>query len=396
MAEEEDLCMNSFSFYNPANILLGTDVLDRLPDLLKKYDVHSLLFVYSGEFIKTLGIWDSVKNACDNNGIDFYSNGNVVPNPKVELVRELISFGKEKKVDFILACGGGSSIDTAKATAVGIPYDGDVWDFFEFKAVPKTAVNIGVISTIPSSGSESSNAAIISNGLHKCGIEYDILIPKFAMMNPEYTATLPPYQTSCGLADILSHMLERYFTNTLHVDTTDYMLEGAMKALFINAERIMKNPHDINARAEVQCLAFIAHNGLLEIGRETDWGTHRIEHELSAQYGITHGEGIAIITIGWAKYAAKHNPEKLAQLANRIFDVDYYNYSKEEMAEILAEKLKSYFSSLNLHTTLSEINIDESHFEEMALRATNNDTQTVGHYIPLNKDRFIEILKLSL
>ena len=388
--------MNSFSFYNPANILLGTDVLDRLPDLLKKYDVHSLLFVYSGEFIKTLGIWDSVKNACEENQIEFYSNGNVVPNPKIELVRELIDLGKEKKIDFILACGGGSSIDTAKATAAGILYDGDVWDFFEYKAVPQKAINIGVISTIPSSGSESSNAAILSNGLHKCGIEYDILIPKFAMMNPEYTATLTPYQTSCGLADILSHMLERYFTNTQKVDTTDYLLEGAMRALLVNAKRVMDNPKDIDARAEVQCLAFIAHDGLLEIGRETDWGTHRIEHELSAQYGITHGEGVAIITIAWAKYAAQHNPKKLAQLANRLFNVDPFDYTESQMAFILAEKLEDYFKSLNLHTTLTELGIDETHFEEMALRATHDNTQTVGHYIPLDKDKFIEILKIAL
>lgn len=387
--------MNSFSFYNPANIFLGTDVLDQLPALLKKYNVHSLLFVYSGDFIKTLGIWDKVKNACDQNGIEFYSNGNVVPNPKIELVRELIELGKEKKIDFILACGGGSSIDTAKASAVGIPYEGDVWDFFEYKLAPEKAVNVGVISTIPSSGSESSNAAIISNGLHKCGIEYDILIPKFAMMNPKYTVTLPPYQTSCGLADILSHMLERYFTNTTKVDTTDYLLEGAMKAVLVNAKRLMKNPTDIDARSEVQCLAFIGHNGLLEIGRETDWGTHRIEHELSAQYNITHGEGIAIITVAWAKYAAKHNPKKLAQLANRLFDVDPYDNTEEEMAFALAEKLDCYFKSLNLHTKLSEVNIDDAHFEEMALRATNNNTQTVGHYIPLDKDKFVAILKLA-
>lgn len=388
--------MNSFSFYNPANILLGTDVLENLSDQLKKFNVHSLLFVYSGDFIKTLGIWDKVKQTCEQNDIHFYSNGNVVPNPKVELVRELISLGKEKNIDFILACGGGSSIDTAKATAAGIPYKGDVWDFFEYKAVPKEAINIGVISTIPSSGSESSNASIISNGLHKCGIEYDILIPKFAMMNPKYTVTLPPYQTSCGLADILSHMLERYFTNTSYVDTTDYMLEGAMKALLVNADRIMKNPKDINARSEVQCLAFIAHNGLLEIGRETDWGTHRIEHELSAQYGITHGEGIAIITVAWTKYASQHNPKKLSQLANRLFNIDYYNFSESQMASILSEKLESYFKSLKLHTRLSELHIDDKHFEDMALRATKNGTQTVGHYIPLDKNKIVEILKLAV
>lgn len=388
--------MNSFDFYNPARILLGSDVLDRLPDLLKQYQVTSLLFVYSGDFIKQLGIWEQVKNACEEANIAFYENGNVVPNPKVELVRELIAVGKSKKIDFILACGGGSSIDTAKAVAAGIPYEGDVWDFFEYKATPKEAISIGVISTIPSSGSESSNASIISNGLHKCGIEYDCLIPKFAMMNPAYTTTLPPYQTSCGLADILSHMLERYFTNTAHVDTTDFLLEGAMKALLLNAQRVMQNPGDLETRAEIQCLAFIAHNGFLEIGRETDWGTHRIEHELSAQYGITHGEGIAVITVAYTKYAAKHKPEKLAQLANRLFHIDYHDHTKEEMAHVLSDKLKAYFQSLHLKTTLTEFNIDDTHFFEMADRATNHNTHTVGHYIPLDNEKFIAILNLAL
>ncbi len=314
----------------------------------------------------------------------------------MELVRKLISEGKENNVDFVLACGGGSSIDTAKAVAAGIPYDGDIWDFYEYTAAPVSALPVGVISTIPSSGSESSNASILSNGLYKCGIEYDCLIPKFAIMNPEYTRTLPAYQTSCGLADIFSHLLERYLTNTEHVDTTDYMLEGAMKALLINAARLMKDPADLNARAEVQMLAFIAHNGFLEMGRETDWGTHRIEHELSAQYGLTHREGIAIVTVAHTTYAAKHNPHKLAQLAVRVFNDDPFDNSEEELALSASNHLKEYFNSLGLKTSLSQLNIGDSDFDAMAKRATHNGTQTVGHYIPLDQNRFVEILRLAI
>ena len=195
--------MRNFTYHNPVRILFGDHALDQLPDLFREFHVSNLLLVYSGDFIKELGIWDAVRDTCVQSDIAFYEEGGVVPNPKIELVRELIALGKEKKIDFVLAVGGGSSIDTAKAVAAGIPYEHDVWDFFEYAAVPETAVPIGVITTIPASGSECSNCSIISNGLHKCGIEYDCIIPKFAIMNPEYTRTLPPYQTSAGIADIL-------------------------------------------------------------------------------------------------------------------------------------------------------------------------------------------------
>lgn len=388
--------MNSFTYYNPARILLGIDALDYMEELFREYHVTSLLFIYSGDFIKELGIWDKVHDVCKANGIRFYEDGGVVPNPKVELVRKLIQNGEEQQVDFILAAGGGSAIDTAKAVGVGIPYHGDVWDFFANRAIPKTAIPVGVISTLPASGSESSNCSIISNGLHKCGIEYDCLIPKFAIMNPQFTKTLPAYQTACGLADILSHMLERYFTNTTKVDATDYMLEGTIQALMLNAHRLMMNPHDIDARAEVQCLAFLAHNNILDIGRETDWGAHRIEHEISAQYGITHGEGMAVVTIAWATYMTKYHPHKLAQLANRIYGVDYAVYTETEMAQILTDRLQAFFKSLHLRTTLTEMEITDEHFNDMAMRATKQGTETVGHYVPLDQEKFIKILNLAL
>ena len=329
---------------------------------------------------------------------EFYSdsNGNVVPNPKVELVRELVELGRENNTDFVLAVGGGSSVDTAKAVAMGIPYDGDVWDFFEGKATLDEALPIGVISTIPASGSETSNAAIISSGLNKLGYEDEKIIPQFAVMNPHYTKTLPLYQSACGISDILSHLLERYYTNTEYVDTTDYLIEGAAKALMLNGERIMTNPENYNARAEVQWLASIAHNNLLDTGRASDWASHRIEHELSAQYGIVHGEGMAVVMLAYLRYVAEKHPKKTAQLANRLFDVDYSNYTEKEMTLKLANNLEAFYKMLGLKTTLTEINIDETHFEEMALRATKDDTAPVGHYYPLDKEKFIEVLKLAL
>lgn len=388
--------MINFQYKNPSRIIFGQESEKEVENLLREYHVTSLLLVYSGDFIKHLGIWDTVRDACSSLNITFNESSDVVPNPKIELVRDLVDVGKKHQVDFILAVGGGSAIDTAKAVSIGIPYEGDCWDFFINKAFPASSVPMGVITTLPSSGSETSNAAIISNGLQKLGFEDDMIIPKFAIMNPKFTLTLPKYQTSCGCADILSHLLERYFTDTPHVDTTDYMIEGAIKAVLLNSERLLSDPGNIDARSEIQWLASLAHNGILDTGRVSDWGSHRIEHEISAQYGITHGEGMAVVFVAWCKYMAEAKPKKLAQLANRVFNIDYANYSEEEMALILAKRLKAFFLSLGLKTTLQELGISEEHFETMAKRATNDNASTVGHYIPLDSKKIIEILHLAL
>lgn len=387
--------MVNFQYHNPAKIVFGQGAEKEIHRLLQEEQATSLLMVYSGDFIKELGIFHTVQKACEALGVDFYENGSVVPNPSIELVRQLAAFGKEKQVDFVLAVGGGSSIDTAKALALAIPYSGDPWDFFEKGTLPDAVLPTGVISTLPASGSETSNCAILSNGEWKLGFEDDRIIPRFAIMNPEFTLGLPEYQTACGVADILSHLLERYFSDVKHTDVTDYLIEGAVKALLVNGERLVKNPKDLDARAEVQWLASIAHNNLLDTGRVADWGSHRIEHELSAQYGITHGEGMAVVLVAWTRYIASVKPWKLAQIATRVFEVDAFNYTEEERALILSEKLKDFFVKLRLKTTLKELGIGREHFEEMADRATRQGTQTVGHYVPLDKKKFIEILEMA-
>lgn len=387
--------MINFQYYNPAKIVFGKGAQHDLKRLLQEEKVTSLLMVYSGDFIKTLGIYDTVKNITAELGISFYENGNVVPNPSIALVRELVALGKEKQIDFVLAVGGGSSVDTAKAVALGIPYAGDPWDFFANGAVPETVLPVGVITTLPASGSETSNAAILSNGKWKLGFEDDRIIPKFAIMNPEYTLGLPWYQTACGIADILSHLLERYFSDVKHTDVTDYLIEGGIQALLVNAQRLVQNPSNLDARAEVQWLASIAHNNLLDTGRAADWGSHRIEHELSAQYGLTHGEGMAVVLTAWTKYMAKEKPWKLAQLSQRVFGTDAFNYTEEESALILSEKLKAFFAGLGLKVSLQELNIGREHFAEMADRATKDGTQTVGHYVLLDQKRIADILELA-
>ena len=403
--------MINFEYYNPAKIIFGAGSINKIKTLLEKASVSSLLLVYSGDFIKDLGIYRAIKEATEELKIKFIENGNVVPNPSIELVRELVAEGKKENVDFILAVGGGSSIDTAKAVSIGIPYDGDVWDFFEKGVVPEKVLPIGVVATTASSGSETSNAAILSSGEWKLGFEDDRIIPKFAIMDPAYTARLPKYQTAVGIADVLSHLLERYFSDEKNSDTTDYLIEGAINALLLNGRRVIELidkfspdgkipdelaslPEYINAKAEIQWLASVAHNNFLDAGRSADWGSHRIEHELSAQYNITHGEGMAIIFTAWTRYVAGVKPWRPALLANRVFKIDSYDYNEEERALLLSEKLKEFFKSLGIAVTLGELGIGDADFEAMAERATRNGA--VGHYVKLDKERFVEVLKEAL
>ena len=362
--------MIGFEYYNPAKIVFGEGSVNKLAELLRQYDVSSLLLVYSGDFIKQLGIYQAITDAVSELGIRFSENGEVVPNPSIELVRKLVGQGKKDEIDFVLAVGGGSSIDTAKAVALGIPYGGDVWDFFDKGVIPEQVLPIGVIATTASSGSETSNAAILS------------------------TSGLPPYQTFAGIADVLSHLLERYFSDERYSDTTDRLIEGAVNALLVNAERLLKDPSDLNARGEIQWLASVAHNNFLDAGRRADWGSHRIEHELSAQYDITHGEGMAIVLTAWTKYAAARKPWRLALLASRVFGTDSFDYSEEERAFILSEKLSEFFKRIGLKTTLGQLGIDERDFDVMAERATRNGA--VGHYLKLDREAVKNILKTAL
>ena len=386
--------MIGFEYYNPAKIVFGEGSEKSLAKLLKENNVKSLLLVTSGDFVETLGIYEVIRDAVKELNIKFSESREVVPNPSIELVRKLVEKGKTDEVDFVLAVGGGSSIDTAKAIAIGIPYEGDVWDFFSKGAVPEKVLGIGVIATTASSGSETSNAAILSYGEWKKGFEDDRIIPKFAIMNPRYTVNLPEYQTYVGIADVLSHLLERYFSDEKNSDTTDYLIEGAIKALRVNAKRLIDDPKNINARAEIQWLASVAHNNFLDAGRSADWGSHRIEHELSAQYNITHGEGMAIVFVAWTKYIAQIKPWRLALLASRVYGKDPYDFDEKERALLLSEELERFFRSLGLKTKLSELGITDKDFEIMAARATAGGT--VGHYVPLDAQKIVDILKIAL
>ncbi|MDU7497081.1 iron-containing alcohol dehydrogenase [Sneathia sanguinegens] len=387
--------MLNFSYKNNAKVIFGQNSIENLEGELKDLKVKKMLLLYSGKYIFDLKIHECIEKVCNKLGIKLIENGNIVPNPKVELVRELVDLSKKEGIDFILAVGGGSVTDTAKATAVGAKSSEDVWKFYTYEKEPKEALPIGVISTIASSGSETSNCSIISDDTHKLGIEYDFIIPQFAIIDPSYTKSLPMYQIACGISDTSSHLIERYYTDVEHVDATDYMIEGLLKALMLNAKRLMKNSDDIEARSEIFLISLVAHNNILDSGRMADWASHRIEHEISNFYGLTHGEGMALTMVAYARYMATKKPKKLAQLANRVFNVDYKNYTYEEMANILADNLEAFYRSIGMRTKLSEIGINDDKFMQMGLNATKNDTAKIGHYMPLLSKEIVEVLKLA-
>lgn len=302
--------MLNFNYYNPANIYFGRNEEQRIGELINKWsEAKKVLILYSGDYFEKLGIAKTIHEELSKYEIQYFENGQVVPNPALSLINELSEFVKEKGIDFILAVGGGSVIDTAKATALGSMYEGNTWDFFTGDKEVTEALPIGAISTVASSGSEMSPATIISNAEHKLGVESEIIIPKFSIVNPEFTIKLPKYYTGVGTADILSHLLERYFSEVDHTDITDYLLEGAIRATLVNGVKLMGDLENYDLRAEMSLTAIIAHNNSLELGREPDWGSHRIEHELSGQYGVVHGEGMVVVTLAWMKYVSRFSPK---------------------------------------------------------------------------------------
>ncbi|WP_270279716.1 iron-containing alcohol dehydrogenase [Vagococcus bubulae] len=389
--------MLNFNYYNPANIYFGKGEENKIGRLINDFTkTKRVLVLYSGDYIFDLGIWDKIKSSCKEYGITLFKNGSVVPNPKLVLVEELETVVKEEQIDFLLAVGGGSVIDTAKAVSFGSLYDGNTWDFFTGEKIVEHALPIGVISTVASSGSEMSNATIISNDAYKLGVETNLIIPKFSILNPEFTQLLPAYPTGVGVSDILTHLLERYFTSVTNVNLTDFLLEGAIKSLLINGTHLLKDLTNYELRAEIMWTASMAHNNSLELGREPDWASHRIEHEVSGQYGVVHGEGMAIIFPAWMSYVSQFYPDIFIQYGVRVFNIDPFAYSSQEIIDLGIEKTKDFFKAMGMKSNLSEFGIDSTHFEEMAKRATKNDTQTIGHLKPLTSKEIIDILNIAL
>lgn len=387
--------MKDFEFLSPTKIIFGRNAEEKTGDEVKKYGKKILLHYGRSSIFKT-GLYDRVTRSLKEAGIDYIELGGVQPNPRLRLVKEGIDLCRKNGVEFILAVGGGSVIDSAKAIAVGVPYDGDVWDFYSGKSEPKTALPVGVVLTIPAAGSEASKSSVITNedGWYKRSLNVDIIRPRFAIMNPEVTFTLPPYQTACGAADIMAHIMERYFTNDSGVDFTDRLCEATLKTIIYNIPIVLEKPDDYDARAQIMWASTIAHNDLLSTGRTGDWASHAIEHELSAIYDIAHGAGLAIVFPAWMKYVYKHNIERFVQFAIKVWDVEPNFDRMERIALEGIERLKRFFRDIGLPTSLAEANIGEDRLEEMATKCTERGP--IGNFVRLDREDVLNILKSAL
>ncbi|NLZ48364.1 MAG: iron-containing alcohol dehydrogenase [Clostridiales bacterium] len=388
--------MDNFIFHNPTKIIFGKSTENKVGNEVKKYS-NKVLLCYGGGSIKKTGLYDRVINSLKENKIEYIELSGVKPNPRLSLVRQGIKLCREEDINFILAIGGGSVIDTAKAIAVGVPYEGDVWDFYMGKAKVKAALPVGTILTIPAAGSEASNSSVITNeeGWYKKGLTSNYILPVFSILNPELTYSLPAYQTACGAADMMAHIMERYFTNTENVELTDRLCEATLKTIINNVPKAIEAPEDYNYRAEIMWSATIAHNNLLNTGRIGDWASHDIEHELSALYDIAHGAGLAIIFPAWMKYVYTHDLNRFLQFSTRVWDVDIHFSSPEEIALEGINRMIEFFKSIGLPVSLTEVGINDDKFEEMADKCTNFGQHTVGNFVKLNREDIINIYKLA-
>ncbi len=389
--------MVNFNFRNPTEIIFGKDSEKNLGKKIKQYG-KKVLFHYGSASIKKNGIYNKVKQILDDEKIEYIELGGVRPNPRLSLIKEGIDICRKNDIDFILAVGGGSVIDSAKGIAVGVPYDGDVWDFYMGTALPESKLPVGVVLTLPASGSESSFSSVVTDEENKLKrpLDNDVLYPEFAVLNPEFTFSLPEYQTSCGISDIMAHLMERYFTNVKSVGITDRLLEGAMKNLIDNASLVLANPCDYDARSEIMWTGSIAHNNLLNTGRIGDWACHMIEHEISALNDVAHGAGLAIVFPAWMKYVYKHDIDLFVKFAVRVWNVEQDFDNKDRTVLEGIARLEAFLKSIGLPVRLSEIGVGEDDFETISSKCrVFHDDDTVGNFIKLTRKDIVEILRLA-
>ena len=389
--------MNNFTFYSPTEFVFGRETESRTAELVKKYGGSKVLIVYGGGSVIRSGLLARVESVLSDAGIAYVELGGIQPNPTDPKVYEGIELGRRERIDFILPVGGGSVIDTAKAIAVGIPYEDDFWDFFIGKAVPEKAVRIGVVLTIPAAGSEGSGNSVITklDGLKKLSLRTpEVLRPAFAVMNPELTYTLPAWQTACGITDMMAHIMERYFTNTEDTEVTDRICEGTLKAIIYEAMRVTIEPCNYGARANLMWAGMIAHNGTCGVGCEEDWSSHFLEHEVSAVYNVSHGAGLAVIFPAWLTYMAEHHAGKVAQYAARVWDVPKSTDCKAMALEGI-RRFKSFLHSIGMPVTFRELGIEHPDIDLLVKKFHENKGERVGNYFPLDSKASREIYEIA-
>lgn len=380
--------MDNFIFNSPTKFVFGKDTEHQVGELLKSYQSKKVLIHYGTGSIKRSGLFDRVVESLTNAGINYLELGGVVPNPHDTLVYEGIEICKKEGVDFILAVGGGSAIDSAKAIAAGAKYDGDFWDFWDQKAQIKEALKIGVILTIPAAGSEGSNSSVITktDGMLKRGLNCEIYRPAFAIINPELTYTLPAYQTAAGVVDMMSHILERYLTKSKNVILVDRLAEATLVSIIEAARVIMKEPTNYEARATICWAGTIAHNGFLGVGRVGDWSTHRLEHELSALYDVTHGAGLAVMFPAYMRYTVMEDIQRYRRLAIKVFNVKDNKRKPLKVAQAGINALEAFFKEIGMPTSFKDINAKEEDIPKLIEKLRINAGERLGNFKSLTME----------
>ena len=390
--------MENFTYCTPTKYIFGKGAELQAGTELKRLSLSNGLVCYGQGSVIRSGLLQRVLATLDSENIAHTELGGIEPNPTDPKVREGIEICRSKGIDGILAVGGGSAIDTAKAIAAGTPYGGDFWDFWAGKAVVEKALPVGVVLTIPAAGSEGSGNSVITllDGMHKISLRTDFALrPKFALMNPELTFTLPAAQTAAGIADMMAHIFERYFSPTTDVEITDRVSEGVLMAIMEEAPKVIAHPDDYEARANIMWSGTLAHNGICGTGRKEDWVSHFMEHELSAVYGVTHGAGLAVILPAWMTFMAHHSPRKGAQLARRVLGITGFDGDDTGAALAGIERLKDFFKSLGLPVTMRELGIAEPDIELLVRKLHENTGEEIGGYYRLRAPQTTEIYNLA-
>ena len=377
--------MKDFNYYAPTEVVFGRESEEQVARLVKRYGGHKVLVHYGGKSAERSGLLDKVCGLLESGGVDFVKLGGVVPNPRLSKVYEGIDLCRREGVDFILAVGGGSVIDSSKAIAYGVPYDGDVWDFYAYRKHPETALPVAAVLTIPAAGSEMSESSVITNedGWIKHGYSNNICRPKFAIMNPCRTFTLPPYQTAAGVTDIMMHTMERYFSHDTDMTLTDAIAEGILRTMKESVFAVLKDPEDYRNRAQIMWGGSLAHNDLTGCGTQGDWATHQLEHELSAMFDATHGAGLAAIWPSWARYVLHEDVSRFVRFAVNVMGVANDYTDPEGTALKGIEAMERFYHAIGMPVNIHELigrEVTDDEIREMARKCTRGERITQGSF----------------
>lgn len=393
--------MNNFKYYAPTEVIFGRDVENEVGSELIKSEATKVLVHYGGQSAIKSGLLERVKKSIEETDIEYVMLGGVVPNPRLSKVREGIEICKEEEVDFVLAVGGGSVLDSAKAIAYGAVYSGDIWDFYDGKEQITSALPHGNIITLAATGSETSSSSVITNEEtgDKVGVNTEYGRPEFTLMNPELTYTLPPYQTACGIVDIIMHTFERYFSPGGVNDMTDEIAEAVIRNTKKYGTIAMENPDDYDARSELLWSGSLSHINLTGLGRVGDWASHRLEHELSGMFDVAHGAGLSAIWGAWARYTYKAAPERFIRMGENAWGLDLKELDKKEAVETMINTVVEYFKTLGMPESTTELlgrSLTEEEILKLADNASKTGNKTLGSFKVINREDMINIFRMSV